>query len=346
MDFLINLFWLVLGFVLLSKGADWFVDGAAGIATKLKIPQIVIGLTIVAMGTSAPEAAVSISSALKGSAEITIGNVVGSNIINVLIILGVSGVITALAVQKSTKWVDIPVTIGLTVLLLLMGLDGNITLIDGIILLVCFVAYLTYLFVMTKKHPEQAEEAALPADSNKKHFLLKAILMSVVGLAAIVLGSNCAVDGATGIATFFGVSDRIIGLTVIALGTSLPELFTSVTAALKKNSDIAIGNIVGSNLFNILMVVGLSSVITTVPFDSKFIVDILFAIGAMLILFLSCIVFKKVGRITGIVMLVLYAVYFVYLLMTGSETEPTPEAGEQLSSAASSIASALTSMVG
>ena len=342
MGFVIDLLLLVLGFVLLSKGADWFVDGAAGIATKLKIPQIVIGLTIVAMGTSAPEAAVSISSALKGSADITIGNVVGSNILNVLIILGLSGVITALAVQKSTKWVDIPVTIGVTVLLLLLGLDGTVSLLDGVILLVSFAAYLTYLFVMTKKHPEQAEEAELPADLNKKYFLLKAIVMSVVGLTAIILGSNFAVDGATGIAKLLGVSDRIIGLTVIALGTSLPELFTSVTAAIKKNSDIAIGNIVGSNLFNILLVVGLSAVITPVPFISAFRIDILFALGAMLILFLACLIFKKVNRITGIVMLLTYVIYFIYLLTSGGEADPAPALPE----GASSVASALTSLVG
>ena len=195
---------------------------------------------------------------------------------------------------------------------------------------------------MTKKHPEQAEESELPADLNKKYFLLKAIVMSVVGLAAIIWGSNLAVDGATGLAKLFGVSDRIIGLTVIALGTSLPELFTSVTAAIKKNSDIAIGNIVGSNLFNILLVVGLSAVIIPVPFAAPFRIDILFALGAMLILFLSCLVFKKVNRITGIVMLLTYAVYFVYLLMSGGEAEPAPALPE----GASSLASALTSLVG
>ncbi len=339
MDYVINLLFLALGFVLLSKGADWFVDGAAGIATKLKIPQIVIGLTIVAMGTSAPETAVSISSALKGSADITIGNVVGSNILNVLIILGVSGVITALAVQKSTKWVDIPVTIGVTVLLLLLGFDGAVSLVDGIILLVCFAAYLTYLFVMTKKHPEQAEESELPADLHKKHFLLKAIVMSIVGLAAIIWGSDLAVDGATGLAKLFGVSDRIIGLTVIALGTSLPELFTSVTAAIKKNCDIAIGNIVGSNLFNILLVVGLSAVIIDVPFDPAFRIDILFALAAMLILFLSCLIFKKVGRITGVIMLLTYVIYFIYLLMGNAPV------AETLPDASSSVASLITAFI-
>ena len=233
------------------------------------------------------------------------------------------------------------VTIGVSVLLLLLGLDGTISLVDGIILLVCFVAYLLYLFVMTKKHPEMAEEAEIPDDLNKKYFLLKAIGMSVLGLAAIILGSDLAVDGATGIAKFLGVSDRLIGLTVIALGTSLPELFTSVTAAIKKNSDIAIGNIVGSNLFNILMVVGLSAVITPVPFADAFRIDMLFAIGAMVVLFLSCLIFKKVNRIAGIVMLLLYVVYFVYLLLTGSNAP-----AEELPELTSSISSAITSFVG
>ena len=326
MDYAINIGLLLLGFVLLSKGADWFVDGAAGIATKLKIPQIVIGLTIVAMGTSAPEAAVSISSALKGSADITIGNVVGSNILNVLIILGLSATITSLAVQKSTKWIDIPVTIGITVLLLLLGLDGTVSRLDGAILLICFVGYLAYLFVMTKKNPPEEDEPAELPKATPKHFLLKAIVMSLVGLAAIIWGSDLAVDGATGLAKLFGVDDRIIGLTVIALGTSLPELFTSVTAAVKKNCDIAIGNIIGSNIFNLLMVVGLSAVIVDVPFVSAFRIDTLIALGAVVLLFLSCLVFKKVNRASGILMLVCYGGYFVYLLFSNEGGAVAPEA--------------------
>lgn len=337
MNIAIDIGLLILGFVFLSKGADWFVDGASGIATKLKIPQIVIGLTIVAMGTSAPEAAVSVSSALQGSAGITIGNVVGSNILNVLIILGLSAVITKLAVQKSTKWVDIPVTIGVTLLLLLLGLDGWVSLVDGLILLACFAAYMTYLFIMTKKHPEQEEDEA-PVIT-KKHFLLKAIIMSVVGLVAIIAGSELAVEGATGLATAMGISERIIGLTVIALGTSLPELFTSVTAAIKKNSDIAIGNIIGSNLFNILMVVGLSAVITPVEFQAPFRIDILFALAAVVILFVSCLVFKKVGRISGIVMLLTYGGYFVYLLLSNEGAAAAPETVPALSSSVQSAMS-------
>lgn len=380
MEYIINLALIVLGFIMLSKGADWFVDGAVGIATKLKIPQIVIGLTIVAMGTSAPEAAVSISSALKGSAEITIGNVVGSNIINILIILGISAIITPLAVQKSTKYIDIPVMLGLTLLLLLLGLDGNISLVDGIILIVAFIAYLAYLFIMAKKNPEESEEAEEGGNTSvkkslitvlivgliiaflgfmgsitlaeaaivvgcfgvyvanllmedeqskkiegKKNSILKSIIMTVVGLVVIIYGSNFAVDGATALAKLIGISPRIIGLTIIALGTSLPELFTSVTAAMKKNVDIAIGNIVGSNIFNILLVVGLSSIIIPVPFAEAFRIDMIFAIAAVVILLVSCFVSKKVGRISGIVMLLTYVVYFVYLLTSGGDQAVAPE---------------------
>ena len=343
MDYVINIALLALGFVLLAKGADWFVDGASGIATKLKIPQIVIGLTIVAMGTSAPEAAVSISSAIKGNAGITIGNVVGSNILNVLIILGISSVIAVLAVQKSTTWVDVPVTIGATVILLLLGLDGTVSLLDGIVMIVCFIAYLAYLFIMTKKNPPKEEAPAV--NTNKKHFLLKAIVMTVVGLVAIVWGSDLSVDGATALAKLFGVSDRVIGLTIIALGTSLPELFTSVAAAIKKNSDIAVGNIVGSNIFNILVVVGVSSVITPVPFDKPFIIDTIVALVIMMLLMVFCIAFKKLNRFAGIVMLSCYVGYFVYLLLSGGAQPAEPEILPESSSALTSAASGLSAML-
>ena len=343
MDYVINIALLALGFLLLAKGADWFVDGASGIATKLKIPQIVIGLTIVAMGTSAPEAAVSISSAIKGNADITIGNVVGSNILNVLIILGVSSVIAVLAVQKSTTWVDVPVTIGATVILLLMGLDGTISLPDGIVMLLCFIAYLAYLFIMTKKNPPKEDAPAV--NTNKKHFLLKAIVMTVGGLVAIVWGSDLSVDGATALAKLFGVSERVIGLTIIALGTSLPELFTSVAAAIKKNSDIAVGNIVGSNIFNILIVVGVSSVITPVPFEKPFIIDTVVALVAMVLLLVFCIAFKKLNRFAGIVMLLCYAGYFVYLLLSGGAQPAAPETLPEVSSVLTSVSSGLSAML-
>ena len=303
----IHIILLALGFVMLVKGADLFVDGAAGIATKFKIPQLIIGLTIVAMGTSAPEAAVSITAAAKGNAEITIGNIIGSNILNIFIILGISAVITSLAIAKSTIRVDLPVVIGSTILLLILGLDGKIALIDGIILLVVFVSYMAYLFVSAKKGMQNEEEP------QKELSLIKALLFTVIGLILIVWGSDVTVDAATELAKSFGLSERFIGLTIVALGTSLPELFTSVMAARKKNADIAVGNIVGSNIFNILFVVGISSCIIPVPFARSFIFDTIVAAIAVIMLWLFSAKNKKLGRVAGIVMLVSYAIYFIMI---------------------------------
>ena len=313
MDILLQFGLLVLGFVMLIKGADWFVDGAAGIASKLGIPQLIIGLTIVAMGTSAPEAAVSISSAMKGSADITIGNVVGSNILNVLVILGLTASIVAIKVAKSTVRIEIPFMIGISVLLLALGMTGNvITFVEGVVLWIAFIAYLAYLFVMAKKGKEKSEEETAN-DGKKKPLWLLAVLIAV-GAAMIVLGSNFAVDGASAIATAFGLSERFIGLTIVALGTSLPELVTSVTAAKKGNADIAIGNIVGSNIFNILFVVGTTALITPVAFAPNFLIDSLVGIGAAVLLWIGCFRKNQLGRPVGILMLVAYAAYFVYLL--------------------------------
>ena len=309
MEMIVQILLLAVGFVMLVKGADWFVDGASGIAEKFHIPQLIIGLTIVAMGTSAPEAAVSISAAIKGNADITIGNIVGSNILNILIILGLSSVITALAVAKSTVKFEIPIMIAITGLLLVQGVDGTISLIDGIILVAAFIGYLTYLFVMAKRDPNMADA---PAPQNKP--LWQALLFTVIGLVLIVWGSNVAVDAASAIARLLGLSERFIGLTIVALGTSLPELFTSVAAARKGNADIAIGNIVGSNIFNILFVVGLSSLIIPVPFAAGFIIDSGVAIAAAVLLLLCCLG-KKLVRWHGVVMLLGYGAYFAWLLM-------------------------------
>ena len=304
---------LILGFVLLIKGADWFVDGAVGIATKFGIPQLVIGLTIVAMGTSAPEAAVSISAAMKGTADITIGNVVGSNILNILIILGISSIITSLAVAKSTIKIETPFVIFVSLVLLAQGLDGVISFMDGIILWVLFLIYLGYLFMLAKKEqdmggPEEEDEV--------KHIpISKALLLVVIGLGLIILGSSLAVDGATGLARFFGLSERFIGLTIVALGTSLPELFTSVAAARKKNADIAIGNIVGSNIFNILFVVGTSALIIPIEFAKPFILDTFIAAAVAALLLVCCLPKKKLTRGAGILMLICYVLYFVFVCL-------------------------------
>ena len=309
MEILINFILLILGFVMLVKGADWFVEGAAGIAAKFGIPQLIIGLTIVAMGTSAPEAAVSITAAAKGTADITIGNIVGSNIMNILIILGTASVITTMAVAESTVRYEIPFMIAMSVLCLLLCFIGNeITFVEGIIRLIAFIAYFVYLFIMAKKNKEDQEEI-------KDRPWWQLILFTIIGLVLIVWGSDVTVNAATAIARIVGLSERIIGLTIVALGTSLPELVTSVMAARKHNADIAIGNIVGSNLFNILFVVGTSALVTNIPFASNFRIDMLIAIGSAIILWWFCFNDRKLKRNEGIVMLACYAGYFVYLML-------------------------------
>lgn len=294
---------LALGFFMLIKGADWFVDGASGIASKFKVPPLIIGLTIVAMGTSSPEAAVSISSALKGTADITIGNVVGSNILNILIILGVSAAIAPLPVGKSTIYYEIPFLLVITALLFVQGIDGVIGFFDCLVLLICFIGYLCYLFVMAKKQTAQEE---VPVYRKPRQL----ILLTVIGLLLIIFGSDLTVDAATVIAREIGISERFIGLTIVAFGTSLPELFTSAMAAKKGNADIAIGNIVGSNIFNLLFVIGLSALIVPVPFAKSFLFDVGVAAGAVLLLLLFCIRKKKLGRLHGVLMLLGYACYF------------------------------------
>lgn len=303
---------LVLGFVMLIKGADWFVDGAASLAGKFGIPQLVIGLTIVAMGTSAPEAAVSISAALQDNAGITIGNVVGSNILNVFVILGLASVIIPIAVKKSTIQYEIPFTILVTGVLAVLGLwDNKISTLEGVILWGLFILYLGYLFWMTKKGEAEVEESESKLDK-----IWKMIVFILIGGGLIVWGSDVTVDAATSIAKFFNMSDQLIGLTIVALGTSLPELITSVTAAKKGNADIAIGNIVGSNIFNILFVVGTTALITPVVYAQSFLVDSIVAVVAMVLLLLLVLnKDKKLKRWGGAILLVGYAAYFAYLMM-------------------------------
>ena len=308
MQIILQLALLALGFVMLVKGSDWFVDGAAGIAAKFRIPQIIIGLTIVAMGTSAPEAAVSITAATAGSADITVGNVVGSNIMNVLVILGLACAIVPIAVGKSTLKIDIPFMIAISAIFLLLGWDGTITRIDGLVLVALFAGYIGYMIWEAIHSNEEGDEI-------KEMPIWKLLLSTVIGMALIIFGADVAVDAATKLAQIFGMSERFIGLTVVALGTSLPELFTSVTAARKGNADIAIGNIVGSNIFNILFVVGLSSMVIDVPFAANFRIDMLVAIASCVFIWLAALKSKKLARWAGFTMLLGYVGYFIYLLM-------------------------------
>ncbi len=308
MEILLQFLLLALGFVMLGKGADWFVEGAAALATRFGIPQLVVGLTIVAMGTSAPEAAVSIAAAMKGSADITIGNIVGSNILNILVILGMAAAITPLAVARSTVRVEMPFMIAITVLLFVQGRDGSISLADGLVLAAAFLVYLFYLYKMAMKNnvDDELQEAGLPVG--------RCLVGAVGGLALIILGSNVTVGAATEIAKYAGLSERFIGLTIVALGTSLPELFTSVAAARRGNADIAIGNIVGSNIFNILFVVGLSAMIIDIPFAAAFNFDTCVAIGAAVLLWLCVLRTQRLARWGGLLMLGCYAVYLWWIL--------------------------------
>lgn len=304
---------LIVGFVLLMKGADIFVDGSSALADRMGIPQIVIGLTIVAFGTSAPEAAISITAGIKGSADLAVSNVVGSNIMNVLLILGLASAISPLAIQKNTLRCEIPFTALITLLLLGLGVwDYSIGRWDGVLFLLIMAAFMVYLLMMSKKKNTPDEPDEKPA---AKMPVWKIIIFIILGGAAIIFGSQLTVNSATAIATHFGMSERLIGLTIVAFGTSLPELITSVTAAIKHKADIAIGNIVGSNIFNILFVLGTTAVITPVVYSKDFIADNLAALAAMVLLFVCVVKSKKLTRPGGIIMLLSYAAYFVFFIV-------------------------------
>lgn len=303
---------LIVGFLLLVKGADWFIDGCSSIATRFSVPQIVIGLTIVAMGTSVPEAAVSINAAFKGAEDIAVGNVIGSNILNIFIILGITSVIIPIVVGRTTLKYEIPFMIIITILLVIMGINDNvISKVEGCILLIIFFLYLKYLFLLAKN----GLEINTPIKENRDN-IWKIILMNIVlGLIAVVAGSYISVDAAKDIAEYIGISERVIGLTIVALGTSLPELVTSYIAAKKGNADIAIGNILGSNIFNILFVIGVSAVVTPLVYEKQFIIDGGVAVLAGILLFILAFKNKRLGRIGGIIFLSCYVIYLTYLCM-------------------------------
>ena len=304
---ILSILLLIIGFVLLTRGADFFVDGASSLAHKLKIPAIVIGLTVVAMGTSAPEASISIMSALKHSDSIAIGNVIGSNIANIFLILGITAAIYPLTVQKNTLFFEMPFVGFITLLLCWMGARfGVISQSGAWVLLGLFVLFLMYLYVIAKKTPNQDLEI-------KPMGGLKILLYLIGGMAMLVYGSNLTVNSAIDIARAVGVSERVIGLTIIAFGTSVPELVTCVVAAIKKQSDLAIGNIIGSNIFNILFVLGIAGAISPIPFKQAFLFDGAFAMLAVILLMIFSYKNKRLGRIAGIIFLIMYAVYLIML---------------------------------
>jgi len=310
----------VVGFVLLISGANLLVEGSASIAKKLNISSIVIGLTIVAFGTSAPELIVNIFASIQGNTDIAIGNILGSNIVNILFILGVSAVIFPLATKENTVWKEIPLSLLAAILLGVMvndtlidgGTFSGITRIDGIIFLAFFIIFLYYTFGISKVIGENTDLEI------KEMSYMKSSLYIVGGLSGLIFGGKWIVDGAIKIAEGFNVSQSLIGLTIVAIGTSLPELATSAVAAYKKQSDIAIGNVVGSNIFNIFFILGFSALIRPLPFSKTSDIDIIMTIFSSLILFLIMFIGKKhtIERWQGITMIVIYIGYVAYLIGT------------------------------
>lgn len=308
---------LIISFILLVKGADFFVDGCVSIARLLRVPDLIIGLTIVAMGTSAPEAAVSISSAVSNSenAGITVGNLLGSNLLNILIILGVSAVIVPISVQSSLLKKDFPLLLGSAIIVPLLFITGGMrgTRFSGFVLEIMFIIFMVWTVINAntsrKKSMNSQEES-----QDKPLSVPKSIIYAVGGLAVVIGGGQLAVYCAKDIAHGIGISESLIGLTVVALGTSLPELITSVVSARKGKSDLALGNVIGSNLFNILMVMGLSMIIAPFDVTMKNVIDSLCVFAASIICYVFAATRKKIGRAEGMVFILSYAVYLTYII--------------------------------
>lgn len=307
---------LIAGLLLLVKGADWLVDGASVLAKKHKVSDLAIGLTIVAFGTSAPELVVNSVASMGGYPDIVFGNVIGSNNFNLFIILGIAGLITPLAVQSSSVWKEIPFSLFAAVILLILANNyfttesPGLSMVDGIILLVLFAGFLYYVFTQLKSDPSTDEI------EEKDYSNLKIWGLILIGLAGLVIGGKLVVDNAVAMAQSLGVSEKIIGLTIVAAGTSLPELATSVVASMKKNNDIAIGNIIGSNIFNIFLILGVSSLISPLDFKLAFNQDIYILLGGTVFLFLAMFMGKKkkLDRWEAALLLIAYLGYTAYLV--------------------------------
>lgn len=324
---------LIVGFVLLIKGADFFVEGSSAVAKRLRIPSMIIGMTIVAMGTSLPECAVSVTASLTGNNTLAISNAIGSNIFNLLVVCGVCTLFVPLAVQKSTLQKEFPLSIFCAGLLLLLGyLSMTLGHIDGIILIIIFAGYLLWMIQSARNARNQtfadedsdtagsrtslsAEEIEQVASNINLLPAWKCIIFILGGMIAIKYGGDFVVNGASAIASSLGLSQTLIGLTIIAMGTSLPELVTSIVAAKKDEVDMAVGNVIGSNIFNILLVLGVAAAISPVGFIMENMIDIAFLILISVITLVFAWTSKEINRKEGIIMLLLYAVYMVYICM-------------------------------
>ena len=300
---------LIIGFILLIKGADFFVAGSSSIARLLKVPSVVIGLTIVAMGTSAPEAAVSVTAGLAGSNELALSNVIGSNFFNLVLIVGVCALIKPFLIDETLLKKDFPLAILGSVFLYFLVKDGQLARIEGLILLILMVIYLITTVISAIRNPSEGDEEETPLPMHLS------ILYIIIGLIGIIFGGDLVVDNACAIATAFGLSETLIGLTIVAIGTSLPELVTSVTASRKGESGLALGNVVGSNIFNIMFILGLSSSIHPIAADPLSLIDIPLLIGSTTIIFIFCKIRKEMGRFMGALCVAAYVLYSIYIVI-------------------------------
>ncbi|MCV0392542.1 MAG: calcium/sodium antiporter [Nitrosopumilus sp.] len=313
MELILNVLVVALGLAMLYFGAEWLVKGSINISNRLKISQLVIGLTVVAFGTSTPELAVSVSSALQGFSDVALGNVVGSNIVNIGIILGISAIITPIAVSKSTIRKEIPIMIGSAILLAAVIFDGKIDFLDGVILIAGIVGFLVFSYKSSKKEAD-IETIKSTTILTQKRFLTKSLTLVGIGLILLTIGSFLTVENSVTIAKSLGVSELVIGLTLVAVGTSLPELITSIVAARKGHSDLSIGNIVGSNIFNIFAIVGIASMIAGIQVNDKVIIDIIVMIAFSVVLIPIMRSGFKISRIEGIMLVGGYLAYITILL--------------------------------
>lgn len=320
-EMILQIILILLGFVLLIKGADFLVDGSSNIAKKFHIPEIIIGLTIVSIGTSMPELFVSITSAIEGYPDMAVGNVIGSNLCNLLLILGLSAIIKPIIFKKETRLIEIPITLLVTIVLCIMcNLQSDITRVEGAILIILFAFFILYTIYMGKKGENFDQEGAMVEIQTKKEnptSAIQSILWIVLGIAALKIGGDFVVDNTVKIAQVLHISEKVISLTIIAIGTSLPELVTSITAARKGDSDIAIGNILGSNIFNILLILGVSAVITPIQYAVSYNNQILVLIISTILLALFPFIGRKnaMTRTNGVAYLIIYAIYMIGLFI-------------------------------
>lgn len=313
----LNVFLILIGFVLLIKGADLLVDGASGVAKKFHIPEIIIGLTIVSIGTSMPELFVSITSSINGLEDMSMGNVIGSNVCNLLLILGLSAVIKPIIFKKETKFIEMPMCLAITIIfMVLANIGGGISRIDAVILIILFIEFIGYTIYMGKRESKEAI-VEVQAETGKQRSTIVNIAYIILGTIALKFGGDFVVEHSQIIAEHFNVSEKIIGLTIIAIGTSLPELVTSVTAALKGSSDIAIGNILGSNIFNFLLIIGVVGIMNPIHYNTSYNIQMTILVIGTLVLSIFPYTDKKdeMTLSNGITYLMLYALYMVLLFV-------------------------------